>query len=1040
MRSERTGTLSRLAVQVRRVFLSHTSELRDYPRKRSFIAAAEVAIARSGNAISNMAYWTARDSSPAAHCRQMVGQADVYVGIIGSRYGTPVQDQPDVSYTELEFDTATGLSMPRLIFLVSERVRTPRPAGRDASPEEAAKQEAFRRRLRDANLLVGTVATPDELEMRLYQALVELASSSAAPAAARRPAPARSRPPRDASGPGSPPRYRTRFVVREEDSARLTGLLSRAGSLVTVHGAPGCGKTRLVAEVTARLAAAGRPVRWVQVLPDAGDRLAQALAPSRRQAGGILVLDDADLDLAAAAPAAGAAARRGTTVVVTSRRPLGVYGEQLVHLWCLPVPDRHLRPTPGDASAADMRGLLNQESVALFVDRATLANPNFQLDRANAAAVFDVCRWLDGIPLAIELAALRLRQMTVTELAHNVDDLLSWLSGNTADVPGRHASMAASIGWSFDQLDQRQRTVAARLSVFEATFSADDAAAVAVDGEHPRDVVVDTMLELVDRSLLVWRENADGRPVYRWLRPIKQYGRRLLDRAEDRERTLERYRSWVGQIVDSLDASPPRRESEWERLAELTPELVSAVYDLPAAEQAAAIARMTDALSTTLQFGHLAGHVSWFSHRLSGGPQMLRQAGMLARLRGDFVDARANFELAYRIAVTNRDVLGTAHAALDLAENAADLSEYADAEQQVERADTLYGRLDDDGGRIGVLNLRGKLHYQRDHMEAAEPLFHEALSLATQAEDTRLVAQTLQHLGICDSLLRRISTARGRLAESLQLRERMRNNGGMVTVIEAFALVESQLGNHALVLELLGAARQYRRSSGLLGIPRWWQERLEDAEAEARVRLVATPGAADQRLQQGAAMTLADAGQLATAIPAGLGREPLGDPVSESLRRSMPADALPDAGRDQAPSRLELASREFVASGGKDPDAYRALYGARVLALAEPIAGGATDLLCFAIDPRRYRGLIVPAFVSADALAEALRRRPEWASRPVVEIRMQRLSADLGVGETAVVNPWTPYEFRIVPAEHGYGPSFEVPDPQDRSPRAPSPS
>jgi Domain of unknown function (DUF4062) len=128
-----------------RVFLSHTSDLRELPRDRSFIAAAEATVIRAGHAVTDMAYFTAREHAPADYCERMVADASVYVGIVGPRYGTPVHGRPDHSYTELEYETATAMGLPRLIFMTRDAKAW---LSNVAEPAEyTARQQAFRRRL-----------------------------------------------------------------------------------------------------------------------------------------------------------------------------------------------------------------------------------------------------------------------------------------------------------------------------------------------------------------------------------------------------------------------------------------------------------------------------------------------------------------------------------------------------------------------------------------------------------------------------------------------------------------------------------------------------------------------------------------------------------------------------------------------------------------------------------------------------------------------------------------------------------------------------
>jgi tetratricopeptide (TPR) repeat protein len=255
----------------RRVFLSHTCELREFPAGRSFVAAAEQAVIRAGDAIADMAYFTARDSKPAQYCQDQVGTCDVYVGLVGLRYGSAVPDQPGVSYTELEFDIATEAGIPRLMFLLDPGADLSVPPGQllDLDPAWQERQRRFRAKVLDSGVTAATFATPGQLELQLLQALHDLKGPRVKAAAVSGALP----------GVWNVPRRNPNFTGRENELERLRKWLAedRAVTVHALHGMGGIGKTQTATEYAHRHAGDYDLVWWVNAEQPAliGDQFAR---------------------------------------------------------------------------------------------------------------------------------------------------------------------------------------------------------------------------------------------------------------------------------------------------------------------------------------------------------------------------------------------------------------------------------------------------------------------------------------------------------------------------------------------------------------------------------------------------------------------------------------------------------------------------------------------------------------------------------------------------------------------------------------------
>lgn len=466
-----------------------------------------------------------------------------------------------------------------------------------------------------------------------------------------RPGSAKPSPSAQPSRAGALPAEVSRFVGRSAELAQIKRLLSRT-RLVTVTGVAGIGKSRLALRAARRMRNRFCDGMWLVSLAelpadtDPDEAVLGALgltAPSgrsprevlvRRLAQGetLLVLDGCEHLNEPCAALVAELLRRvpGLRVLVASRRPLGITGERLLPLRPLPVwPD----------------------AVELFTDRASALLPAFTA-AAGREAVSEVCRRLDGMPLAIELAAAQLRTLSLEQLLLRLDDPLRLLTSDGHSVPDRHRSLSTAIGWSHELCTAGERLLWSRLSVFDGGFDLDAVEYVCSGPDLPADEVLPALSGLVAQSVVVRDDPPEGagQARYRLLRPVRAYGARWLAELGETERLRKRHRDWYLGLATwcELDWFSLRQIEVAQRVEAELPNLRLALeYSLESPEDA----HIGQYLTGTLWFywvgcGRLAEGQRWLERALElGGDQpeprakALWAVGLTAAARGDAVAA-----------------------------------------------------------------------------------------------------------------------------------------------------------------------------------------------------------------------------------------------------------------------------------------------------------------------------------------------------------------------------------------------------------------
>jgi predicted ATPase/DNA-binding CsgD family transcriptional regulator len=659
-------------------------------------------------------------------------------------------------------------------------------------------------------------------------------------------------------------------------------LLREDVRLLTLTGTGGTGKTRLAVALAASLLDAFDDGVWFVDLSPITDPSVVTLAISQvlglrdsdfqsvldglkealRERRLLLVLDNFEQVLdAAVAIAELLAAAPLLKILVTSRAPLHISSEHEFAVAPLELPDR--------ASRSNSELLRRCEAVALFAQRAEAARPDFQVTNANASAVAEVCARLDGLPLAIELAAARIKLLPPQTLLGRLSNRLELLTGGARDRPVRHQTLRATIEWSYGLLDDAERMLFRWLSVFSGGCTLADAEAIcAPSGEH----VLDGLASLLDKSLLRREETTTGEPRFRMLETVREYALEQLELSGEADAVRHRFADQfiaLAQTAERELRAPPSMThwlDRWDDDLDNLRALIRWALDSNKAETALRIcASLYRYLAAR---GHLNEGQRWLEAALVldapvSGPvraQSLLIAGEVAWLRGDYALAITRCQAALDAYRQLGDDLGVARALQSLGNVLHYQGDYERAAALYRDSLHLYRTLGDALGIAGTVNSLGVLARNRGDLVGARTLGEEALRIHQQRGDSRNVALSLNNLGRVAREQQDWVGARDLSAESLTLFADLGDQWGVAAVLANIGIQAHRRGQLEWAVRLFGASEALREAStgsAYLSVSPAEYAAYEDARDATRVALGESSFAASWRA--GRALSLAEA-------------------------------------------------------------------------------------------------------------------------------------------------------------------------------------
>ena len=682
--------------------------------------------------------------------------------------------------------------------------------------------------------------------------------------------------------PNNLPAEVSTFVGREHQLAELRRLLHRS-RLVTLTGPGGAGKTRLALRLAGDVISRYRDGVWLVELAAVSDSrlLEQTIASAcgvREQRGRpivdvlvktlatsrtLLVLDSCEHLVEPCAALVGRVLQSSprVTVLITSREPLGLPGEVIWRTPSLTI------PTPGDGARPEL--LLQSEAVRLFVERARLSRPALELDSSMSAPVAQICGRLEGIPLAIELAAGLARVLTFEDILARLSDRFRLLTGGSRTALPRHQTLRAAVDWSYGLLSDDEKELLVSLSVFAGGFDLAAAEDVAASDSLSATQVLPLLTRLVDKSLVVAELGATRQARYRMLDTIREYSfEKLLERGERdiRERHSLHFLEFCKQGQRELRG---RQQHDWlKRLDEEQGNIRLAVEWSLLENPVRALGLAVAMDRYWIIRGRLAEAIDWLDRVLAtdAAHPVARTDALLTRSRmrwvqGDFEggtrDADAGAELAEKLgpslslfaATTLRGVLKSG------------TGDWEAAARLHETAFQIAWQLRDPWWVASSLNNLGLIALERGDYEVARGRLEQALEGFRQAGDRYVSALSRDSLARIYVKLENREAARLNFLEALNISFQFSDGVNVAAELEGLAEVELSEDQPQRSIALTAAAKAVRAPTGA-DMPREYKKAVEDNLASARSKLARN--VADAAWRVGSSMTMEEAVRFAT--------------------------------------------------------------------------------------------------------------------------------------------------------------------------------